>query len=350
MIKALTIGSATIDIIATVANDDIEQMTFHNSTASFLLMEPGRKVDATSVITQAGGGAVNAAISMARQGSQVNCLIKIGQDLNGDKIKHRLQEEGVGTEFIAHDSTHSTAVSVMITAHDRNAAIFTHRGANGYLTTANFSAALFEKNDLIYVTNLSNKSADHFPYLVEAAKKAQAFVAVNPGIRQLTSRAQPFFYSLTYVDMLTLNREEASAFLTTLKALQTQASPVKRNAISFQDGLNIDIPTLKVVGDQMALPEFFARLHMLGPRYIAMTDGAKGAYLSDGKAIIFVAAEKVSVKGTAGAGDAFSSTLATQLVAGKSLAHAARMATKNAAAVIQQVDAQSGLLMRDQFS
>ena len=154
MIKALTIGSATIDIIATVDNDDIEQMTFHNSTASFLLMEPGRKVDATSVITQAGGGAVNAAISMARQGSQVNCLIKIGQDLNGDKIKHRLQEEGVGTEFIAHDSTHSTAVSVMITAHDRNAAIFTHRGANGYLTPP-ISLRLYLKKMILFMLPIS---------------------------------------------------------------------------------------------------------------------------------------------------------------------------------------------------
>ncbi|HAE02725.1 MAG TPA: carbohydrate kinase family protein, partial [Rhodospirillaceae bacterium] len=61
-LKAITVGSATVDIIATVASDDIERMTLHNSTTSFLLLEPGRKVDASSVITQTGGGAVNAAV------------------------------------------------------------------------------------------------------------------------------------------------------------------------------------------------------------------------------------------------------------------------------------------------
>jgi len=66
--KAITVGSATIDVIATVDDADIERMTLHNVTASFLLLEPGRKVDARSVITQTGGGAVNAAVALRRLG------------------------------------------------------------------------------------------------------------------------------------------------------------------------------------------------------------------------------------------------------------------------------------------
>ena len=50
--KAITVGSATIDIIALIADDDVERMTMHNATSSFLLLEQGKKVDASSISTQ----------------------------------------------------------------------------------------------------------------------------------------------------------------------------------------------------------------------------------------------------------------------------------------------------------
>ena len=76
--KAITVGSATIDIIALIADDDVERMTMHNATSSFLLLEQGKKVDASSISTHVGGGAVNAAISLKRLGIETEVLVKIG--------------------------------------------------------------------------------------------------------------------------------------------------------------------------------------------------------------------------------------------------------------------------------
>ncbi|MEO1705455.1 MAG: carbohydrate kinase family protein, partial [Pseudomonadota bacterium] len=81
MVTAITVGSATIDIIATIADTDIEQMKLTNQTASFLLMEPGRKVDADNIKTYLGGGGVNAAICLKRQGFETSSLVKVGQDV-----------------------------------------------------------------------------------------------------------------------------------------------------------------------------------------------------------------------------------------------------------------------------
>ncbi len=66
--KVLTIGSAMIDTIAIIDSARIERMSMKNAASSFLLLEEGRKTEAEEVSTHAGGGAVNAAVAMARLG------------------------------------------------------------------------------------------------------------------------------------------------------------------------------------------------------------------------------------------------------------------------------------------
>ena len=46
---AVTVGSATVDIITVIADRDIERVSMTNATASFLLLEEGRKIDAKSI-------------------------------------------------------------------------------------------------------------------------------------------------------------------------------------------------------------------------------------------------------------------------------------------------------------
>ena len=47
--KALTVGGAMIDTIAIIASDRIERMTMLNAESSFLLLEEGRKTEASEV-------------------------------------------------------------------------------------------------------------------------------------------------------------------------------------------------------------------------------------------------------------------------------------------------------------
>ena len=340
--KAITAGSAIIDIIATINSDDIERMTLHNVTSSFLLLEPGRKVDAESVTTHTGGGAVNAAVSLARQGYKVSTLVRVGRDLNADKLFARLDEEGIGCELISVDDKELTAVSVLISSHDHNAAIFTHRGANGYLKDQDIPPSAFAGADLVYVTNLSNASVDRFPDLVSRAKAASAFVAVNPGIRQLTNKTDAFFNSLGNVDLFICNMEEARALVPRL----VERTGWEKNAetLSSPGG-----PIIEVEGFQMGLCDYAARIHSLGPRYVGVTAGSNGAYVSDDGQMIHQPAMPVHVVGTVGAGDAFASTLSGCLAQGFGLSRATSLAARNAAAVVGQLDAQSGLMAGEEL-
>lgn len=335
--RAIVVGSATIDIIATIANDDIEQMRLTNQTASFLLMVPGRKVDATSIQTFTGGGAVNVSISLSRLGFMPSPLIKVGHDINAEKIKARLEEEQIDTSLVRVDDEQSTAVSLLIASHDRDAAIFTHRGANGFLTSDDFDEELFTDAKLAYITNLSNASADQFPALAKAAKAKGAFVATNPGIRQLTLKTDPFFESLKFVDLFICNMHEARSLVP--KLVEHTGWDINSARAPF-DGEQV----LEVNGFRLPLGEYFDRMHRLGLAYVGVTDGANGAYLSDNGTTCFQPVVKTTVYGTTGAGDAFASTLSAAIVKGYEPQRALQLAAQNAASVVSHVDAQTGLL------
>ncbi len=84
--KALTIGGAMVDTIAIIESVRIEHMRMLNAATSLLLQEEGRKTEALEISTHCGGGAVNAAVAMARLGLDVPTLVKLGKDARAEFI------------------------------------------------------------------------------------------------------------------------------------------------------------------------------------------------------------------------------------------------------------------------
>lgn len=340
--KALTVGGAMIDTIASIANERIERMTMRNADTSFLLLEEGRKNEAEDISTHCGGGAVNAAVALARLGHDVTTLVKLGQDARAESILNRLSEEGVSTRFAVRDARAPTGASVLISAHDRNAAIFTFRGANTLLEAADIKTDAFAV-DLVYVSSLSNDSADHFPLIVERAKANGALVATNPGIRQLSARQSAFRDVIASIDLLAVNRLEANVLVPWLVAQSRNVAP------SLKHHASEELPDLArrgfhSGGFELSLAGFFDALHEAGPKWVVVTDGKNGAYLSTSDGIVYCPAPLVTVAGTAGAGDAFGATCAAYVAAAASPEEAAFAATANAASVTGYLDTQSGLL------
>ena len=127
--------------------------------------------------THAGGGAVNAAVAMARLGMDVAVLAKLGSDERADTILRHLEQEGVSPAWVRRDPRVPTgAASVLISSHNRNAAIFTFRGANTLLAVEDLHDEAFAVG-VVYIANLSNESADCFPAIVERAKSTCLSVA-----------------------------------------------------------------------------------------------------------------------------------------------------------------------------
>jgi len=347
LLRTLTIGSAMVDIIVLVASRSVERMTMHNATSSFLLLEQGRKVEAESITPHVGGGAVNAAVAMARLDCRSRALIKIGRDANGERILERLAAETVDDSAVLRSDELPTGTAVMVSSHDRNASIFTQRGTNTLLRPEDIDRRHFADRDLVYVANLSNRSADCFPLIVDVAREAGAFVAVNPGIRQLTSRPAALFDSLAKVDLIALNRFESEALVPILAARRDGTSA---RALAAPEDPGAPLPRLLQLGlsfggFDMGLAGYFdAMLRQGGVGRVLITDGVEGAYLGDAEGVHYCPAARSEVMGTAGAGDAFIATLATFLAGGRKPEAALRAAAVNAASVVSQVDTQGGLL------
>ena len=70
---------------------------------------------------------------MARLGLDVAALVKLGKDARAETVLAHLMQEGVSTRWAMRDGRAPTGASVLVSSHDRNAAIFTFRGANTLL-------------------------------------------------------------------------------------------------------------------------------------------------------------------------------------------------------------------------
>lgn len=102
-------------------------------------------------------------------------------------------------------------------------------------------------------------------------------------------------------------------------------------------------------GFELSLAGFFAGLQKLGPRWVVVTDGRDGAYVSAPTGVLHCPAPSVRVAGTAGAGDAFNATFAARIAEAASAEDAAIAAAANAASVLGYIDTQTGLLRRTEL-
>ncbi len=340
--SALSIGTVMIDIITVIADNDIELMTLHNMTTSFLMLEQGRKVESQSIDTYVGGGGANTAVGMSRLGMKMEILALIGEDLNGRKILNRLNEQNISLDHLKTVDASGSGVAVHISSHDRNAAIFTHRGANCDLEEDHVREVDFSTYNLVYITNLSNQSADHFPLIVSLASAAGCFIASNPGIRQLTRLCDDFLRSLKSITLLSINKVECEALVPKLVSGKEKPHEAK---LAASDPLPPLLENgFKFGGFSLGLVACMKILAAHGPDYVVITDGSRGAYLLHGRTLYYCPPQKVVMRGSAGAGDGFSSTLACLISAGNAPDLALYAASVNAVSVISYVDTQEGLL------
>jgi ribokinase len=229
----------------------------------------------------------------------------------------------VSSRWAMRDGRAPTGASVLVSSHDRNAAIFTFRGANTLLAEADLRKEAFAA-DLVYISSLSNESADAFPAIVEHAKAQGALVATNPRVRQLSSRGGAFLDSLAQIDILAVNRTEADVLVPGLVGRFGEGG----KALTLKPGEQL--PRLAVRGfagggHEMSLVGLFAALRRLGPRFVVVTDGRYGAFVGSQEAI------------------------AAFVAMGRPAEDALRAAAINAGSVVGHVDTQTGLLAREEI-
>ena len=311
----LTIGGSTLDIMFSLPEAKVIKTKDALGEHNFFALEIGKKFVSQQVEYTSGGGAANAAVSLARLGFKSAVLSSIGKDASAEIILKNLEREKIDASLIQMHQDY-TALSFVVSGGKKNEhVIFTHRSATALLEVS--KKALQKANpQWIYLSSLHGKKwLKNLKNIFAYAKANNVKVAWNPGGRQLMEGYKKLKKYLAQTEVLILNRAEASDLVKS-------------------SGLKTD-----------KLEKLFPVLAKWGSKIIVITCGEEGAYVCSAKSICFHQAISRQGVNTTGAGDAFGSSFIGGLMLYKNNIHKAlRLAIIRSNYVVKQVGAQKGLL------
>jgi len=255
-----------------------------------------------------GGKGTNLAVTAARQGAKLSMIVRVGEDQFADMAFELYKKEGISTEYVLRTRGEPTAVGLVYLQHSGENTIGFYRGANWLLSPTDIINAkhLFEKSKLL--ATQFEVPDETLLQALRLAKEHNLMTLLNPAPARLVSK------ELLQVDYLTPNEGEAKLLL----------------------GLEPDAASEP--------EELLKALLKLGPKTVIITLGDKGCiYASQGEPAKRMAAHKVKVIDTVGAGDAFNGGLAAALAKGSSLEAALRQAMITAALSVTKLGSIEGL-------
>ncbi len=311
MYDIVTIGSATRDNFLEMDYSLIDWSK--TSSGKAIVLPLGEKLGVRRVFGTIGGNAVNASVTFARQGFRTACFGKIGNDIGGRDLQERLKKEGVKPLFAVSDKQ-PTAYSILL-LKDSERTILGFHGASDAMTGSDIPWNQLKSK--WWYLSLAGESDKFLEPLLRFAKRNKIKVAFNPSGHHIEHYPKRILACLKYLSFLVVNEIEAARLV---------GIPFKKEK------------------------EVFKKLDKLTPGIVAVTSGPKGATVSDGRYLYKSGTfkEKKNVDRT-GAGDAFGSGFTAGLMRTGDIKYAIRLATANAASVVESIGASEGVLTRREF-
>lgn len=324
MFDVITIGSATRDAFFKV---DFERISWPKTPSGRGYILPvGEKLEVRDIFFTIGGNAVNASVTFGRQGFKTACVAKTGQDVSGEELRRRLKKEGVDAAMMVSHQTLPTAYSVLLLEKGERT-ILGYHGASDSFTIKD--VCLGNMLSRFWYLSLAGESHKMFKKLLSFAREKGIAVAFNPSGHHIKHARGDILSSLKDISVLFVNDEEASLL----------------TGINFKKGEKV-----------------FKSLDRAMPGILAVTMGRRGVVVSDGKFVYKagIFREKKLVDRT-GAGDAFGAGFTAALlrrgvnrlnikkVKPEDVEYAIRLATANAASVVERLGATEGILTKKEF-
>jgi fructokinase len=259
-----------------------------------------------------GGAPANFASHAAMLGAESYIVSQVGDDELGRRAITALASHGVNTDFVALSQEHSTgSVQVKLDARGQPRYTIARDVAWDFIGWSSAMESLAARANAVCFGTLaqrSNISRNTIRHFVDATPP-NCLRIFDVNLRQKFYNDQIVQESLDIANAVKLNNEE----------LQTVAQMC---------GLQGDV--------REQLIQLLERYNL---RLVALTKGAEGAVLFDGKSFAECAAENVAVTDTVGAGDAFSAAMALGWLRRASMASTCQHACRIAAYVCSQAGA-----------
>ncbi len=285
------------------------------TTGKGICLTLGSKIEVEDIFLSTGGGGTNTAATFARQGLKVAYCGMVGEDNFGDSIIKELKEFKIDTEFVKKTNKKSTNIAVILTYPGKDRTILVYRGASDILGKNDIPWSKIKNTKWFYLAPFAGKLANLTEELVDFAKKNKIKIALNPGYNQLTLPRPILERILNKIDILILNREEASLLT---KIPYQKEREVFKKIDGFTKGIAI------------------------------MTKGGDGIVVSDGKYLYYAKSLGLKMVDGTGAGDAFGAGFVSGMMQKHDITYAIQLAMANSGYAITKWGAKEGLLEKGQ--
>ncbi len=327
MFDVITIGSATLDAFIESDAANIVSVSSLNNKKEFMAYPYGAKIEIDNFDFQTGGGAINTATNFAQLGLKTSAIVKIGDEIQAQKIISALEEFGVDTSNIIKSKHYKTGFSIILTSFQGDRTVLAHRGANAQLELDDIKLDKIKKSKWLYLAPLNGNSTKILDDLAEFADKNDVNLAINLGTSSIKQGKKHITSVLKAADVIILNKDEASM----LTGIEVRPDTKEEK---FSDEL-IHPDVIKMLKE----------IHSKKTQINIITDGKNGVYVYDGKKYYQCCEFPAKVVSTLGAGDAFSSTfVASYIKTDGDIIKSLKYASVGAAAVVEKYGAQSGFI------
>lgn len=272
--------------------------------------QPGETISGEDLQVIPGGKGANQAVAVARLGTSVSMLGRVGKDNFGDFLLNNLKSNNVDSQLVQRDDS-STGTAIIVVDSGGQNSIVLSAGANGKVNDADMNAASFSDYKLLLL-----QLEIPLPTILSAAKRAH-----ENGLRVI------------------LNPAPAKELQNELISLADFLIP-NENELGLLTGLTVN--------DMNSTEQAARALLRTGAKHVIVTLGSKGALIISDAQVLHVESYKVSVVDTTAAGDAFIGGFATALLQDKSLEEAVRFGCACGALATTKFGAQPSLPTKEE--
>lgn len=308
MIKhILGIGNALTDMLVSLSSDEVLKQ-YQLAKGSMSLVDSQMQTDVLSSVAgcpyslSLGGSAGNTIRAMARLGTEVGFIGKVGNDSTGDFYIQALRNVNVAPYILRSENQSGRCLSLV--SPDGERTFVTHLGAALDLQAHDIDPMIFNGYDCLYVEGYLVQDHDLIHNTMSKAKECGLKVAIDLASFNVVRENRAFLHNLVekYVDIIFANEEETHEF----------------------SGLNDVMESLHYIGKMCELT--------------IIKTGTKGAIIKRGNEVVEVgimaAAKRVD---TTGAGDFYAAGFLSALCEGMSLRQCGTIGAITAGKVIEVV-------------
>ena len=217
MKKVIGIGNALTDVLVNLRNEDV--LHTHNIARgsmslvdSELQSQVSKEVAGLPHSLSIGGSANNTIRAMARLGSEVGFIGKVGHDNTGDRFEQALNNLGIEGKIFRGDKPSGKCISLV--SPDGERTMLTHLGAAAEMHAEDITAKLFEGFDCLYIEGYLVQEHSLIETAIRTAKECGLQVAIDLASFNVVEENLEFLRGIVakYIDIVFANEDEARVF------------------------------------------------------------------------------------------------------------------------------------------